>query len=71
MKEPTLLIVGDKRRGRPRVAEPRSSVSTWVPVSLHDRLIAVASAREISVSELVRESIVIRIQPPTKERKVG
>ena len=70
MKEPTLLIVGDKRRGRPRVAEPRSSVSTWLPVSVHDRLISIASAREISISELVRESIVITIQQP-KIKKAG
>lgn len=68
---PSLLIVGERRRrGRPPVEEKRSSVSTWVPVSLHDRLIEVASAREISISELVREAIVITIQQPPK-RKVG
>ena len=70
MKEPTLLIV-ERRRGRPRASEPRSSVSTWLPVSVHDRLISIASAREISISELVRESIVITIQQPTKTRKAG
>jgi len=70
MSEPSLLIVG-RRRGRPRVEEPRSSVSTWLPVSVHDRLISIASAREISISELVRESIVITIQQPTKTRKAG
>lgn len=68
---PSLLIVGERRRrGRPPVEEKRSSVSTWVPVSLHDRLIEVASQREISISELVREAIVITMEPK-KTRKVG
>lgn len=72
MGEPTLLILGERRRrGRPPVEEPRSSVSTWLPVSLHDRLISVASAREISISELVREAIVVTINAPVKPRKVG
>lgn len=72
MSEPTMLILGERRkRGRPQVQERRSSVSTWVPASVHDKLIELASAREISVSELVRQAIVITIQPPSKQRKVG
>lgn len=72
MGDPTLMILGERRRrGRPPANEPSSSVSTWLPVSVHDRLISVASAREISVSELVRQAIVITIQAPVKQRKAG
>lgn len=48
-------------RGRPPAQQPGSSLSTWVPVSLHDRLIEVASQREMSISALVREALVITV----------
>lgn len=69
MNQPTLLIVADRRRrGRPTVQEPRSSVSTWLPVSLHDKLIELATKREVSISELVRESIVVTIERTDKRK---
>lgn len=50
-----------RRPGRPRVAEPRSTVSTWLPASVHDQLIQVAQAREMPVSALVRHLIILRL----------
>ena len=47
-------------RGRPRNAEPSSSVSTWLPAHEHDVLIRRARAEEISVSALVRRLVRVR-----------
>lgn len=44
-----------KPRGRPRVDEQGSSVSTWLRPSEHDRLIKLANQREQKVSALVRD----------------
>ncbi len=51
-----------RRRGRPRVEEPRTSVSTWVPATLHDSLIQRATDRGISVSEYVRRVLVLQLK---------
>jgi hypothetical protein len=63
--QPSLMIVGPKRpRGRPvgsKVAEPGSSISTWVPESLHDKALAVAAKKEMSLSEYVRELLTVTI----------
>lgn len=62
---PRVEFAGSRNRGgRPRSAEQKSSVSTWLPTAAHDRLIAVASAKETSVSEIVRVIIlnVINVQ---------
>lgn len=48
-----------KKRGRPRVREPRSSVSTWIPARHHDRLIRLANRRGESVSATVRQVIIL------------
>jgi hypothetical protein len=72
-RDPTLLILGDRRsghdrreaprptgerrRGRPvgwRTPTPKSSLSTSVPIPVHDRLIDMANDRGVSVSALVR-----------------
>ena len=50
-----------KRRGRPRVVEPRSTVSTWVPASYHDRLVKMANQRDVSVSMLVRSLLMLQM----------
>jgi hypothetical protein len=50
-------------RGRPRVPESRSTVSTWLPNRLHDRLIAEAHAQTKSVSATVRALIVRGLRP--------
>jgi hypothetical protein len=51
-----------RKRGRPRVEEPRSSVSTWVPASYHDRLIKMAEQKDVSVSMLVRSLLMIQLK---------
>jgi hypothetical protein len=51
-----------KPRGRPRVEEPGSSVSTWLPASYHDRLIHMANQREVKVSALVRTLLIMRLE---------
>ncbi len=48
--------------GRPRVAEPRTAVSTWLPVGTAERLYTAARAEDISVSELVRRIVVLRLK---------
>jgi hypothetical protein len=60
------IVVG-RRRGRPKSAEPGSTVSTWLPVSDHDRLVRIANRREMSVSEYVgtvlRRDLRTRLDP--------
>lgn len=62
----SLLISGSPKvarpRGRPRVEEQRSTVSTWLPASQHDRLIRLANQQEKSVSALVRSLLLLRIR---------
>lgn len=66
--EDSMFVVGPRsnqetrRRGRPRVSEPRSSVSTWVPASYHDRLIKMANQKDVSVSMLVRSLLMLQIK---------
>lgn len=48
-------------RGRPPAAEPRTSVSTWLPASYHDRLIRVARQQDVSVSAVVRQLLILRL----------
>lgn len=54
------------RGGRPRSSEPKSTVSTWLPAEAHDRLIAVAQAKETSVSALVRQVLILNICTPRR-----
>jgi len=42
-----------KPRGRPRVTEPGSCVSTWVRQTDHDRLIQLAKKYDLTVSQVV------------------
>ena len=51
-----------RQRGRPRVEEPHSSVSTWLPCRYHDRLIEMANQKEVKVSALVRDLLILRIE---------
>lgn len=41
-------------RGRPRVAEPLTAISTRLPPRHYDKLIRLANAREVSVADLTR-----------------
>lgn len=62
MKSADLITEEQKRqRGRPRVEEPGSTVSTWLPKSEHDRLIAIATRRGDSVSAIVRRLLTVRL----------
>jgi len=48
--------------GRPRVDEPGTSVSTWLRPGDHDKLIRLASLREMSVSALVRDLLRLKLR---------
>ena len=50
------------KRGRPRVPEPGSSVSTWLRRGEHDALIRLAQQHETTVSSLVRQLLKLRIR---------
>lgn len=66
MNEPNDATFVERRarpRGRPRVEEPLSAISTRLPASYHDRLIRIANAQEISVSAVVRQLLILRLQP--------
>lgn len=51
-----------RRRGRPRVEEPRASVSTWMRAKDHDFLVRLADERSISVSAVVRQIVTSAIR---------
>lgn len=57
----SLVVLG--KRGRPRAEEPKSRVSTWLPIDAHDKLIAFSKQQRKSVSELVRDILVQQIRP--------
>lgn len=42
-------------RGRPRVDEPRTTVTAWVPTKEYDRLLKLANQKEQSLSSLIRD----------------
>ena len=48
-------------RGRPRVAEPLEPVSTRVPLHVYDQLVRTATARDVSVANLLRQIIILRL----------
>jgi len=49
-------------QGRPRNAEPSSSVTTWLPAREHDTLIRLAREEETSISALVRRLLNLRLR---------
>ena len=50
--------------GRPRVAEPSTSVSTWLPAEYHDKLLQLAKRQtDGNVSALVRDLLILRLKP--------
>lgn len=60
--EDSLVIAGPRRRGRPRVEEPRASVSTWIPSRLHDELAKQALRHGVSVSAIVRLCVTMQLR---------
>jgi len=47
-------VITHRKRGRPRSAEPLSSLSTRIPPQQHERLASIARRQDKSVSELIR-----------------
>ena len=59
--DPTLIVLGRRPRGRPRLEERRdSSVSVWLRPSEHDRLIQLAKKHGLSLSATVRALVLKR-----------
>ena len=54
-------INGARRRGRPRVEQPLSAISTRMPTNLHDKLVVLANKHEVSVSALVRQMLMLQL----------
>lgn len=50
------VAVATRKRGRPRVQQRHVRISTWVPESTADRLIALASKHDESLSKVVRQA---------------
>lgn len=50
------------RRGRPRADVQCSPVSTRLPTPLHDKLIDMANQRQMSVSGLLRQIVIVRLR---------
>jgi hypothetical protein len=59
-------VLDDRRpRGRPKLAEPTSPVSTRLPQAHHDRLIKWAARGDVSVSKLVQTIVAREIERRT------
>jgi hypothetical protein len=61
-RKPGDPIDGGTHQGRPRNAEPSSSVSTWLPAREHDKLIRLAQHEDVSISALVRRLLNLRLR---------
>lgn len=51
----------EKKRGRPRVEEPRTHVTVRIAPSQHDRLIKLAMSDGLTVSAAIRQGIETRL----------
>lgn len=51
------MIPPARKPGRPKNAEPGSRVTAWVPAREHDALVALAKARDQSISAVIRTLI--------------
>lgn len=55
----------ETKRGRPRTVcreqETGSTVTSYLPAAYHDRLVSIAQQRQISVSTLVRNLLILRL----------
>jgi hypothetical protein len=51
-----------RRRGRPKSAVESTALTTWVPTTYHDKLIKMANERHMSVSKLVKQILVLKIE---------
>ena len=57
--------IPQRKRGRPRVSEPRSAVSTRIPARHHDKLASIAIRHGRSVSSVIRHAIFIFLKDDT------
>lgn len=56
--DPAMMVIGRNKGGRPRLGpEPRSTLSTWIPTSLHDEIVRRAHDSEKTVSQFVAERL--------------
>lgn len=64
IRDPQMTIVAPPRNrgGRPRDVQQGASVTAWIEVKHYDQLVKLATAQEKSVSTLVRELLVMRLQ---------
>ncbi len=51
-----------RKPGRPKAEQPSTSVSTWLKIAEHERLVKLAQDREQSVSSLVRQSVIFLLK---------
>jgi len=65
---PSREVASDRKSvgGRPRAAVPHSQITAWVPTAVHDRLVRMATARDVSVSRLVNRIVLLQLEddPP-------
>ncbi len=64
-KRPLPILGPPAPRGRPlgsTRAEPGESVSTWLPITLHDQLIELAKREEQSISATIRALLVLKLR---------
>lgn len=50
------------RRGRPTVEAPMTSISIRVPPAAHDRWVRIASRADKTLSELIRDVLILRVR---------
>lgn len=56
-----ILTPRRRRRGRPPSDQPCTALTAWVPVDLHDKLIALAAKKGESVSATVKALLLLRL----------
>lgn len=52
-------VITNRKGGRPRVSEPQTAISAWIPAKYHDRLARIAIRNDVSVSAVVKNAIVL------------
>ncbi len=61
MSDPHHKAMPARGPGRPRQEIPLTSLTTWIPPVLHDRLMQIAQQRDQSVSSLVRQVLILKL----------